>query len=83
MPSHRVKYLRLIEEEARRRGNLTNWVPFALETAPSIEDDLHAEQAAERFLRWLLGESTLLHWEPYGRKHRPERAPEPTSSIAA
>jgi hypothetical protein len=63
MSSHRVKYLRLIEAEATRRGNLTNWVPFALEAAPFIVNERHAEEAAELFLRWLFGEPLVLLWD--------------------
>jgi hypothetical protein len=54
MNSHRVKYLRLIEAEARKHGILSNWVPFALKAAPFIADDRHAGEAAGVFLQWLI-----------------------------
>jgi hypothetical protein len=56
MSSHRLNYLRLIEAEARRHGNFTNWVEDALKAEPVILNERHAADAAERFLSRLLGD---------------------------
>jgi hypothetical protein len=56
MCPYRIKYLRLIESEARNRGYFHNWVPFALKAAPVIADEIDASVNAKAFLRWLFNE---------------------------
>ncbi|HWB02304.1 MAG TPA: hypothetical protein VG796_04720 [Verrucomicrobiales bacterium] len=56
MSSDQIKFLRLVEAEARKRGNFTNWVPVAIKVRRFVPGELSAEEAAAIFIRWLFRE---------------------------
>jgi hypothetical protein len=54
-PEH-INFLRLVESEARKRRNFSNWLPDAMKVMHFIPDELTAEEAARVFIRWLFRE---------------------------
>ena len=56
MSAEHVQFLRLIEAEARERGDFTNWVPDAIKMRRFIPEALSPEEAAAVFIRWLFRE---------------------------